>query len=951
MKRLLAVTVVSVLSAALAGCPVPGSLPPPGPVPGQGPVPPPGPDPVPPPTSGPVPVIAVQPHGLEFFAQPGDRDTRELTVANPGSGVLSYQITADNAWFSVSPDRGAVDAGGAVAIQVTFAPPAGMSGSRQSATLTIAHNDPARAAQLVELQATVPARAAPAIELSVGQLELGEVLPGRTATGEFVIRNRGEAPLRYNIQSNQRRFRVVPTRGRIASRGQGLIRVSFTPEPSVPAGPHSAILDISHNDSKRPPLSVTVNAAFAYPAAPDIELSASSLDMGAVVPGRLSTRELTVWNRGRAPLRYRLRSSRRAFRASPDRGRIPPGARVRIQITFSARPDAPAGARTASLELTHNDPANPPLRVDLRATVLVPSAPLIEIKPRQLEFGNVLPGSSARREVVIWNRGTAPLRYRIRSTGPRFRPLPDRGRIEPGSSHRIEVVFSPRPAARPGQRQATLDVTHNVGGQPPRRIGMRAAVVRPSAPSIEIDPGQVDFGSVLPGSSVRREVVIWNRGTAPLRYRIRSTGRRFRPLPDRGRIESGSSHRIEVVFSPRPGAALGVRQTALEVTHNDGSQGPGRVDMRARVVRPSAPGIEIKPRRVELGDVLPGSTTTGEVVIWNRGSAPLQYRIVSRKPRVLRAQPDRGRIQPGASQRIGITFAPRPRARSGPRDMSLEVTHNDTATPPVRIEVKATVASAPAPSLQIEPQRLDFGKVQPGRRATREFVVWNRGQAQLRYQIRPDKSMLRVSRTRGTIDPGHNHRILVTLAIRQGSPAGTVRASLQVAHNVPDQPPIQMPLSAAVIDSGPVADPSPPQVQMKVSVGGGTMTVRETDARRVLSPNDVLQFRAFARDRQSGIKTSYLTGKIKYRCAYGRQQSRVLEDDIRLESPAGTPSDGHQPGVSHTVRLADLVTKPCGSGFSVRGVSGHVRAGAVNNAGSTTRTGKYVFEYKTTRPR
>jgi hypothetical protein len=195
----------------------------------------------------------------------GQSATRELTVRNTGTAVLSVNsITSPPPFSVVSPtDSFTVLPGGLGSVTVRFSP---TTVGLQSSGLTIASNDPAAATVSIPLQGV---GVTPHIEVTPTPLDFGSVAVGQSATRELTVRNTGTAELSVTSSpSTTAPFSVVPPTGpfTVAPNTEQLVTVRFSP---TTVGGQSGVLSIASNDPAAATVSIPLQGRALSPG-PDL---------------------------------------------------------------------------------------------------------------------------------------------------------------------------------------------------------------------------------------------------------------------------------------------------------------------------------------------------------------------------------------------------------------------------------------------------------------------------------------------------------------------------------------------------------------------------------------------------------------------------------------------------------------------------------------------------------
>ena len=178
------------------------------------------------------------------------------------------------------------------------------------------------------------------------------------------------------------------------------------------------------------------------------------------------------------------------------------GATCTVRVTSTP---AAAGARTATLEIRSNDPANPTLSVPLNATGMAPTA---VAAPTALSFATRrVKTTSAAQTISLSNTGTAPLsisRFAFNGTNPGdFAILTNScGALLPiAQSCSIGVNFTPLGI---GSRAALLEITGSDPVNPKVTVAVSGTGV---APIGSVAPAALVFGNVLVNTASATQTV------------------------------------------------------------------------------------------------------------------------------------------------------------------------------------------------------------------------------------------------------------------------------------------------------------------------------------------------------------------------------------------------------------------------------------------------------------
>jgi hypothetical protein len=501
-----------------------------------------------------------------------------------------------------------------------------------------------------------------------------------------------------------------------------------------------------------------------------------------------------------------------AFEPALDRRRIdfPP-------VTAPSRSEAPApSARPETVTLGNRGRA--PLPVE-RVLVQGDGAGDFRIDRDQCSGEVIGPGEECSVRVQFEPRGSrgapaeageraATLRFRLRDGAGTGIVAPGpvvalSGTVTPASAPdplALPPLVAPAPSTpRPAQPDRPVQPAPAPAPQPPP-----PPPPPPPPAELDADPGSVDFGEIAVGAEGdARPVTLRNTGGSPATvdslalagadpdaFALRDDRCSGRPLA------AGASCTAGVVFRPRQ---EGVQRARLEIRASGLPAGeePPRIALSGAG---ATARLAVSPASVDFGEVRLESTAEREVVLSNRGRAPLDIRDVG-----VRASGDGSSefavvsngcapgapLAPGARCEVTVRFRP---AGEGRREAELSVRHRG-AGGEERVVLRGTGAPIPAPRAFVDPAEVRFGTVRPGSRSDIVTVTLsNRGSARMEVGaagiVGADAGEFQI--VAGSCDgatflsPGSDCTVGVRFAPAASGPEGERRARMILPHGAPD---------------------------------------------------------------------------------------------------------------------------------------------------------------------
>lgn len=387
-----------------------------------------------------APRAEVTPASLDFGTIAAGQ-TKSLTLAIRNSGTAVLQVSGTSiqpASFSVSTTSAfQLNPGGSSAISVRFAP---VSAGSFAGTLTFTTNDPASPTVRITLTGIGISATSPKAEVTPGSLDFTSVTIGQTKDLTLTLRNTGTAVLQVSRLTVDGSFTVTPaTAFPVAAAASAALTVRFAP---ASIGATTGALTLTTNDSAQPVIVIPLRGTGVSSSAPSIDVSSTSLDFGTVQIGATKDMPLTIYNRGTATLLVSsLASNNGQFTAMPSSSTVAFGGSVSVTVRFVP---SNAGAYTASLTVTSNDPARPSLSISLRGTAVATSSSEVLLKVDGGSFDGAIGFPTGAETAVFVNRLT-PASY-------------------PATLKSIDIYFGDRSNGLPKSTPITIVAATNPSG-------------------------------------------------------------------------------------------------------------------------------------------------------------------------------------------------------------------------------------------------------------------------------------------------------------------------------------------------------------------------------------------------------------------------------------------------------------------------------------------------------
>jgi len=316
--------------------------------------------------------------------------------------------------------------------------------------------------------------------------------------------------------------------------------------------------------------------------------------------------------------------------------------------------------------------------------------------PSFVDFGTVLVGGFAQREVDLHNRSRRAVTVDLPSGEQGFVVDPGEIELPPGGRASVWVRFVPAVAGAQEQHVASVDLR-----------------LRGDAATPVIDaPGEVDFGPTRVGNTERRRVHIRNGSRVAIRIEPQLGGRDAASFeaPRPVELAPGGEAEIEVAFHPN---AAGVHRAALELAPC-GSCRSSPVALLGDGLRED---VSYSPSSIDFGLAMLSARLERTVRIRNHGTRPApiaDVRLVGSSAFHVVAPPRGTAVPPGSEIELAVRYQPR-------------VLGRETAT--LRMQVDTSVIELPLSGTCVDgqlaatPARLDLGTARIGERLTGRVLL------------------------------------------------------------------------------------------------------------------------------------------------------------------------------------------------------------------------------------
>lgn len=349
---------------------------------------------------------------------------------------------------------------------------------------------------------TLSTQISPEISLQKSEIDFEGVELGDSRTLSLRISNSGNIPLTIgSISSNSNEVTLSESTLQIPVGEEKTIDLTYLPTSDQAL--NNTVTFIS-NDIVSYNKELIIKGT---PLVPKIVLQTEYIDFGAVMKDSSVSIPLIIKNEGTGTLAlFAFDMTTGLFVSPTDTMTIPSNQSKEISVTFTP---STLGERTGRLTITNNDPKQSSVDINLSGKG---ATPIFKASAQSLEFGEVAVETSDSLTVKFRNDGNFNLEIsNIRSQRSAFIPAAQNLTIEPGAEKELSVRFSPFEASA-----IESSLLLNTNDPEALNVILELKGTGILTPVMTVSSEEVNFGEILVGASITKEIEIRNEGKADL---------------------------------------------------------------------------------------------------------------------------------------------------------------------------------------------------------------------------------------------------------------------------------------------------------------------------------------------------------------------------------------------------------------------------------------------------
>jgi Abnormal spindle-like microcephaly-assoc'd, ASPM-SPD-2-Hydin len=387
----------------------------------------------------------------------------------------------------------------------------------------------------------------------------------------------------------------------------------------------------------------------------------------------------------------------------------------------------------------------------------LPKTNVLTFDPSSIDFGMVQNGTNNSRIITISNAHKAPVNITVSHTNSitQINLSITNFEIPANGTYQFTIVFSPTATMFLNDTLSfsyPANVTNSTGSII-QNVNLTGNSVATLPTTLSVTPtGTIDFGNVLVGQTVTRNITLLNTGSASASWTPVGTILSFDPSG--GNIPVGNSQIVAMSITAN---APGVYSNTQTFSYNGGTvQVPYTVN---RIAATRVIGVSCTTS-TDFGNVPVNTTITKTITISNSGNSNLTVSQIttSQVPNGQFTCSYSGVIPPNGSVNVPISFKP---TVTGSKTCTINVQSDKTAGTISLSFTGNSVATLQA-ALSVNPTgTIDFGTVIAGQTATKNITLNNTGSASATWT--PIGNILSFNPVGGTINPGSSQIVAMSI--------------------------------------------------------------------------------------------------------------------------------------------------------------------------------------------
>jgi hypothetical protein len=566
------------------------------------------------------------------------------------------------------------------------------------------------------------------LQVSPGTINFGNVPVGHEVDSSVSVTNSNASPIAVSqVNVSGQPFSLLSNASvpiSIPAGGIYNLKIGFKPASTVAYSGQITLIDTSAKMIAQVPM----QGAGASPDAPQLTVSAASLNFGSLALNTSTTQSLTLTSTGTAPVTVNT-AAITGTGFTIVGGSLPvtlnPTQSMTLQVQYL--PTA-TGAASGQITISSNSSSGSTVVVALSGTSTAAPSPQLAVSAASLSFGSVTVNTATTQSLTLTSTGTAPVTVSSATiTGAGFTIVGGSVPVtlNPTQAVTLQVQFLPT-AIGTASGQITISSDSSTGST--AVVALSGTSTAAPSPQLTVSAASLSFGSVTVNTATAQSLTLTSTGTAPVTVNTGAiTGSGFTIVGGSVPVTLNptQSMTLQVQFLP---TSAGTANGQITISSNSSTGSTAVVALSGTSTAAPSPQLTVSATSLSFGSVTVNTATTQTLTLTSTGTAPVTvnsaaitgagFTIVGGSVPVT--------LNPGQAVTLQVQFLP---TSAGTANGQITISSNSSSGSTAVVALSGTSTAAPSPQLTVSSTSLSFGSVTVNTSTTQTLTLTSTGTA------------------------------------------------------------------------------------------------------------------------------------------------------------------------------------------------------------------------------
>ncbi len=666
-----------------------------------------------------------------------DASDDSFHVWDTGDVALSYTVTDDAPWLSVTPTSGSSTGAADKQAHTVSYTTSGLSAGTYTGHISVADASASNSPQTITVSLTVQTAAAIALDRTT--LSPTVTVGQDAADDSFQVWDTGDVALNYTVTDDAAWLSVAPASGTSTGSGDKQTHTVSYDTSGLTAGTYTGHITAADAAASNTPQTITVS--LTVQTAPAIALDRTTLSPTATVGQDAADDSFQVWDTGDVQLIYTVADDASWLSVEPASGTSTGTSDKKSHTVSYTTSGLSAGTYTGHINVTDAAASNSPQTITVSLTVQ--TAPAIALDKTTLSPTVTVGQDAADDSFLVWDTGDVQLNYTVADDAAWLSVSPASGTSTGGSDKQSHTVSYDTSGLSAGTYTGHVTVADASASNSPQTITVSLTVQ--TAAAIALDKTTLSPTVGVGNDAGDDTFQVWDTGDVQLDYTVTDDVPWLSVAPTSGTSTGTADKHSHTVSYTTSGLTAGTYTGHISVADPGASNTPQTITVSLTVQTAAAIALD----KTTLSPTVTVGQNAGDdsFQVWDTGGTTLSY-TVSDDVGWLSVAPTSG-TSTGTSDKQSHTVSYDTNAlAAGTYTGHINVTDAAASNSPQTVTVSLTVQTVAAIALD---KTTLSPTVTVGQDASDDsFQVWDTGDVALNYTVTDDAAWLSVTPTSGT---------------------------------------------------------------------------------------------------------------------------------------------------------------------------------------------------------